>query len=265
MASPDGSQGTISCPQCGGENVLPSGTALLLCTFCGASIFVDRSQVVSHYRVPRLIDAAGARESLRRWMAGNDTVKDLDRLATLGAVTPLSFPMWLFRFQEGGGESVVVEPAAATPIGELADLDLPAGKLEPFGTGEEHVEAIAVSVPLGTAKGWLTQRTGRGAVAPGMQTAQLAEQALVHVPLWRCEYQFKGKPFVALVEASTGRTMASIFPAKAEAPYVAVAALGFALFLVEGFVFKNPFLKAFIYLATAVPVLGVAYWVTRKV
>ncbi len=261
MAPPDGSKGTVACPQCGGENVLPSGTALLLCTFCGASIFVDRSQVVIHYRVPRLIDEPQARESLRRWMAGNDTVKDLDRLATLGALTPLSFPMWLFRFQDGGGESVVVEPAAATPIGELADLDLPAGKLEPFGTGEERVESIAVTVPLGTAKGWLTQRT---ALKPGA-AGQLAEQALVHVPLWRCEYQYQGKPFVALVEASTGRTMASIFPAKAEAPYIAVAALGFVLFLIEGFVFKNPFLKAFVYAATSVPVLGVAYWVTRKV
>jgi len=38
---------------------------------------------------------------------------------SLGAVTPLSFPMWLFRFQESGGESVVVEPAEAGWEGRL--------------------------------------------------------------------------------------------------------------------------------------------------
>ena len=257
MTALDGSQGKVSCPQCGGENVLPTGTSLLLCAFCGASVFVDRSQVVIHYRVPRLLDQTQAREALRRWMAGNSTVKDLDRLASLGTVEPLSFPMWLFRFQDASGESVIVEPAAATPIGELADLELPAGKLDPFGDGEAGVESIAVSVPLATAKGWLAQRPKAG--------GQIAEQALVHLPLWRCDYQYQGKPFVALVEASTGRTMASVFPAKAESPYIAVAVLGFALFLIEGIVFKNPFLKAFVYALTAVPVLGLAYWVTRKV
>lgn len=261
MAAPDGSQGTVACPQCGGENVLPSGASLLLCTFCGASIFVDRSQVVIHYKVPRLLDDAHAREALRRWMAGNATVKDLDRLAVLGAVTPTSFPMWLFRFRAGDGESVRVEPAAATPVGELAELDLPAGKLEPYGRGEDRVEATAATVPLATAKGWLTQRTGQAGGAAG----ELLEQALVHVPLWRCEYQYQGKTYVALVEAATGRTLATVYPAKAEAPYIAVAALGFVVFLVEGFVFTNPFLKAVVFAATAVPVLGVAYWVTRKV
>jgi hypothetical protein len=259
MTAPDGSQGTVACPQCGGENVLPSGTELLVCSFCGASIFVDRSQVVIHYRLPRLLDEGQAREALRRWMAGNDTVKDLDSLATLGAVQPASFPMWLFRLRGARGESVLVEPAAATPIGELADLDLPAGKLEPFGGGEAGVEATDVTVPLATAKNWLVSRAGTNAAG------DLAEQALVHVPLWRCAYQYAGKPYVALVEASTGRTFAAVFPAKAETPYIAVAALGFVLFLVEGFAIKNPFLKAVVYAVTAAPVLGVAYWVTRKV
>lgn len=253
----DGSQGKVACPQCGGENVLPTGTALLLCAFCGASIFVDRSQVVSHYRVPRLLDPAQAREALRRWMAGNDTVKDLDRLATIGAVSPLSFPLWLFRFAGGGGETVVVEPAAATPIGELADLDLPAGQLQPFGDGEAGVEATAVSVPLATAKGWLAQRP--------QAAGQVKEQALVHVPLWRCEYQYQGRTYVALVEASTGRTMASVFPAKAETPYWAVAVVGSLVFLIEGIALRNPFVKALVYAVTAVPMLGAAYWVTRKI
>ncbi|MEO8504659.1 MAG: hypothetical protein ABI609_12245 [Acidobacteriota bacterium] len=263
MTALDGSAAKVSCPQCGGENQLPSGTALLLCAFCGASIFVDRSQVVIHYRVPRLLDEPQARESLRRWMAGNDTVKDLDRLAVLGKVSALSFPMWLFRVRASQGESVRVEPAAATPIGELADLDLPAGKLEPYGDGEAGAQSIEVSVPLATAKTWLTQR----AQAPGdrAEPGELAEQALVHVPLWRCEYQFNGKPYVALVEGSTGRAMASVYPSKAEAPYIAVAVLGFVVFLIEGFFFSNPLLKAVVFAATAVPMLGAAYWVTRRI
>ncbi len=253
MSDPLGRPALV-CPQCGGENPLPSGETILRCAFCGVSLFVDRSRVVSHYLLPRRLDRGQAGEALRRWMAGNQTVKDLDRLATVGAIEPLLFPMWLFRGRAADGETARVEPAAATPVHALADLKIPAGKLVAYGAGEADVEATPPSVPLATARGWL------GAGGP-----ELVEQALVHVPLWRCGYRYQDRDYLAYVDGATGEVVAAVFPAKAEAPYRAVAAIGVVLFVIEGLAVRNLLLKLVLYALTALPLVAGAYAVTRKV
>ncbi|MGB3562663.1 MAG: hypothetical protein WBC09_06340, partial [Thermoanaerobaculia bacterium] len=97
---------TIQCPQCGGESPLPTGQQLLRCPFCSGTLFVDRSAVVSHYSLPTLFDGDEAAAALRRWMAGNETVKGLDRRSQAQNIEPLTFPMWLFRARTEGGEVV---------------------------------------------------------------------------------------------------------------------------------------------------------------
>lgn len=250
---------SVRCPQCGAENTLLSGARLMHCAFCDAALYVDRAGLVSHYRLPRLLDAEAAGAALRRWMAGNQTVKDLDRKATLVTIEPLSFPMWLFRLNAAGGETTVVEPAAPTPVPQLADLAVPAGKLEPYRE-EAGVETVAAAVPLETARGWLVQRASSDS-----GSREPTETALVHVPLWRAEYGYGGKSFAALIDGSTGAVLASVFPAKAETPYRVVAGLGLALFLVEGLLIANPFYKLAAYALTALPLFGLAYLVARKV
>jgi len=251
---PEGSA-TLRCPQCGGENPLPSGERVLHCSFCDAALFVDRGGLVSHYSLPRLVDSAAAREALRRWMAGNETVKDLDAKAVIETVEAIRFPLWLFRFGGGPeGETVRVEPAAPTPIPQLAELEVPAGKLAPFAGMEEGAELTSPTVPLETARGWL-----------GEEAARARETALVDVPLWRCHYRFGGEVYKALIDGSTGSVMASIFPAKAEAPFYLLFAVGLALFLLEGLAITDPFLKFFVYGLTAIPLVLIAYWVARKV
>ncbi len=244
----------LACPQCGGANALPSGERLLSCVFCEATLFVDRSGLVSHYRLPRLVDGATALAALRRWMAGNDTVKDLDQKATVSSVEAITFPMWLFRHGLGGAEETRVEPAAAIPIPQVADLSLPAGRLEPCRSAEEGAERLAATVPLETARGWL-----------GSGVAELKETALVEVPFWRCRYAYAGRDYTALVEGSTGAVVASIYPEKAESPYYLTAALGAAAFLIAGFLTANPFFKLGLYTLIAVPLLGLAWLVSRKV
>ena len=245
----------LRCPQCGAENTLPTGLQVITCAFCSATLFVDRAGLVSHYHLPRQVDRDHALEALRRWMNGNETVKDLDQKSEITAIEPLRFPMWLFRARGAqGGEKVRVEPAAATPVTELAELELPAGKLEPFAPGADEAETIAATVPVETARGWL-----------GADAARLTEASLVEVPLWRCRYRYRGEEYLALVEGSTGQVRASIFPEKAESPYYAVAGIGLVLFLLEGLVVSNPLLKAALYFATAIPLLLAAHLVTRKV
>ena len=254
--APQDSSGTIACPQCGGENAPRSGERLLECAFCSASLFVDRSGAVGHYWLPRLLDAEQAVAALKRWMAGNDTVKDLDRKSSIERPEPVSFPVWMFRTRDAGGdETAYVEPAAPTPIPQLADLKVPAGQLRPFDEEAEGVERSEATIPLETARGWLDQRG----------VARVFETSLVQVPLWRCTYVFDGRQFTALVDGSTGAVMAAVFPEKAEAPYYLTAAAGLILFGLEGLLIQNPVAKLAVYAITAVPLILFAYWVARKV
>jgi hypothetical protein len=246
---------TIQCPQCGGDNALPSGERVLECAFCGASLFVDRSGIVGHYRLPRLLDQERAGAALKRWMAGNDTVKDLDRKSTIRSVEPITFPVWMFRSRQGGGETAFIEPAAATPIPQLADLKVPAGELKPFEDDGEAVDRAEATIPLETARGWIRQR--------GIE--EIFESSLVELPLWRCSYSYEGGTYHAFVDGSTGEVMATLFPEKAEAPYYLVAGLGMVIFVVLGLAISNPAAKLVAYAVAAVPLILLAYGVTRKV
>lgn len=246
---------SVLCSQCGGQNDLPTGNPFITCGFCGTTLFVDRSQVVGHYSLPPLLGSEEATAALRRWMAGNDTVKDLDRKSELVEVEPISFPVWLFRTSDSGGEEVFFEPAAPTPIPQVSDLSIPAGRLVPYRAEQEEMETVDVQIPLETAQGWLAQR----------QVGAVRETALVRVPFWRCHYRYEGKTYLAAVDASTGAVLAGVYPEKAESPYFLVAALGLILFGAEGLLIGNLFAKLVAYVITAVPLTLLAYWVTRKV
>ncbi len=246
---------TVLCSQCGGKNDLPTGNPFVTCAFCGTTLFVDRSLVVSHYSLPPLLGGDEAGAALRRWMAGNDTVKDLDRKAEITEIASISFPVWLFRTARGGEEEVFFEPAAPTPIPQVPDLSIPAGRLEPYQPEPEEVEVVEVQVPLETARGWLEQR----------QVGAIRETALVRVPFWRCHYRYDGKTYLAAVDASTGAVLAGVFPEKSESPYFLVASLGLILFGAEGLLIGNLFAKLVAYAITAVPLTLLAYWVARRV
>lgn len=245
----------ISCPRCGGECELPSGLQSFTCPFCDSSLFADRRQVITHYRVPSLLDRDQAAATLRRWMAGNDTVKDLDRKSELREIEAVSFPMWLYRSVEHGAETTQAIPAAAIPIPDLMDLELPAARLEPYEPPAGGLNEQPVTVSADAAREWF---------ARSMQ-GELRETSLVRVPLWRCRYRYRDSEYLALVDANTGAVLASIFPEKAESPYLLVMALGFVLFLVEGLLIADPIGKAAIFMLTAIPLSGLAFWVAKRV
>lgn len=245
----------MTCPQCGGENVLRSGERFFSCAFCANTLYLDRSKIVGHYRLPRLLDSNQAEAALKRWMAGNDTVKDLDRKSKLNSLAAVTFPMWLFRARGGKRETVIVEPAAPTPIPALADLAIPAGKLEPYKGADDGAEAVPVGIPLETARGWVEQR----------KVGEIGEVALVEIPLWRASYEYDRTKFQAVIEGSTGRVLATVFPEKSESPYFLVAVLGLIFFGLEGLLISNPFAKLVAYAVTSVPLLLLAWLVTRKV
>jgi len=214
----------LFCTQCGGELHPDEGQLFVTCPFCGSTVYVDKSQVVFHWYLAPTMDETKARTFLMRWMAGNHTVKDLDKKARLVGHTFEFFPMWYFKRRDAQGrEEIFLEPAAATSISELKRLRLPAGDLRKYDQ-EVDSQAITPTVPLHAARQWLAQR--------GISADEIAETAIVHIPVYTYKYRYNGKTYTALVEAATGSTLANIFPAKAEVPYQAIAGLTLVTFLI---------------------------------
>ncbi len=125
------------------------------CTFCGATNFVDKSRALFHYQVRTTIKEDGALSALRRWMAGNATVKGLDQRSKMGAATFQYFPMWLVRANQNGSERVLMKPAAALSVSELTQLNIPAADLVPFDSSAQAA-AIAPTVPFEMMQQWLS-------------------------------------------------------------------------------------------------------------
>jgi DNA-directed RNA polymerase subunit RPC12/RpoP len=214
---------SLHCTQCGGELHPDEGQIFLTCPYCGAAVFVDKSQVVFHWYLAPTLDEDEARASLARWMAGNQTVKDLDKKARLLSNAFEYFPVWYFKRQpSNGGEAIIVEPAAATSVSELRNLQLPAGDLRTYDPALDG-QAQKPTVPLEAALEWMVQRQ--------LPAGEINEQSLVHIPLYTFKYAYQGTNYTAVVEAGTGGVFANIYPAKAEAPYRLAGGLAALVFL----------------------------------
>jgi predicted RNA-binding Zn-ribbon protein involved in translation (DUF1610 family) len=218
----------LNCTQCGGELHPDEGQIFLSCPYCGATVFLDKSRVVFHWYLAPTINETQAREALARWMAGSQTVKDLDKKSQVVSQAFQYFPMWYFKRNVQGRDQIELQPAAATSVTELRQLPLSAGDLRKYETSIEN-QSVQPTVPMEAALGW----AGSGLLQAGTatQTGQVLESALVHIPLFTFKYVFNNQNYTAVVEAATGKVLANIYPAKAEAPYLAVGGITAAVFL----------------------------------
>jgi predicted RNA-binding Zn-ribbon protein involved in translation (DUF1610 family) len=211
----------VHCAQCGGVLNPDEGQVFLTCPYCGSAVFLDKSKVVFHWALACTVTPPDAAAGLRRWMAGNQTVKDLDTKSKVTSSTFQYFPVWYAKVRQNDKEHIYLEPAAATSISEIKSLDIPAGDLQKYDPALD-AQAVAPSVPYPALLDWLIGR--------GVQADQVAEAALVHLPVYIFKYDFAGKSYTAMVEGASGKVFANIFPVKAEAPYFivgVVATLGF--------------------------------------
>jgi DNA-directed RNA polymerase subunit RPC12/RpoP len=261
-AAPAVPAATVSCTQCGGTLQPAEGQVFLTCPYCSSTVFVDKSRVVFHWAVACTFSADQAEAALRRWMAGNQTVKDLDRKARIVSRSFQYFPLWYFKHGAEQSEAVVLEPAAALSITELKRLQLPAGDLQKYDPALDD-RAVSPDVTLATATQWLATR--------GIPEERLRERALVHVPLYTIKYDFSGQSYTALVDGAAGQVFANVFPAKFEMPYLTIGGLAFLIYFVISWI-PVAFGAAVgipLYLVLAVvaaaPLFLAALWISAKV
>ncbi len=210
----------FNCSQCGGELHPDEGQSFLTCPYCGATVYLDKSRVVFHWSVAPTLTDQDATAALYRWMSGSQTVKDLDKKARVVGQSFQYFPVWYFKWQDGREERISLHPAAATSVTELSALKIPAGDLRKYDSALD-AQAAAPSVPLEVGLQWARPQAGGELLSPQAQPA-VEEMALVHVPLYFFKYAFRDQTYTAIVDAASGVVLASLFPAKQEAPYLAV-------------------------------------------
>ena len=262
----------LQCAQCGGTLHADEGQLFLTCPYCGSAVYLDKSKVVFHWSVACTVTPEAAAANLRRWMAGNQTVKDLDRKAQVTSSVFQYFPLWYVKgrdVQGGSREQAFIDPAAAISISEIKSLNLPAGDRKKYDNALGK-DAVEPTVPFPAMLSWLAAR--------GIEQNEISEAALVHLPVYVFKYQFSGKTYTAMVEGASGKVFANLFPAKAEAPYYIVAAVALAGFLcISTFPIVGYFasqeagvlagLLAYLCAAGlfAIPVFALAAWVSAKV
>ncbi|MCP4416200.1 MAG: hypothetical protein GY805_06240 [Chloroflexi bacterium] len=260
----------ILCHQCAAVLPVEQGSQFVTCEFCSATNFVNKSGAVLHYAVQATIDETAASSALRRWMGGNDTVKDLDKKAVIERPSFQLFPMWLVRVNQNNHEKVVLEPAAALAIFDLTELSIPASDLKPY----DHTldgDAIVPTVPIETVQKWLAQNQK-------ITVGQIKESSLVHLPLFSFKYQFEGREFTAVVDAASSQVFASVYPSKQEVPYVAIGSVGCALYFCAALIPAISFfttdgtglvfgIVGYIVVAVllAIPIFGVAAYVSARI
>jgi hypothetical protein len=211
----------LTCTQCGGELHPDEGQIFLVCPYCAATVYLDKARVVFHWSIAPTLDESQARSALYRWMSGSQTVKDLDKKSKVVGQEFRYFPLWYLVWSGGKEEQTGLQPAAATSITELTHMKLPAGDLRKYESGLD-AQAEPPSVPVETAVGWFRQKYG---------AVEVRETALVHVPIFIFKYNYRGQVYTAVVDAASGTVLASLYPAKAEVPYLLVGAVTAVVYL----------------------------------
>ena len=248
---------SVACTQCGASIEPRAGERLLECPFCDTALVVDGSATLIHEVMAPTVAFEQVPSHLRRFLGGTSTVADLDKKARLGDPLLEYFPFWAFTISGKNGERVVLQPAAPSSLQGLQGIELPAGSTRPMKpevTGETPV--VEPEVPLETAREWLTARHG---------DVSIRQTVLYHLPMYRTPYSWQGRTYKAAVDGVSGKVFPADFPAKAEAPFVGVAALAIIVFGLEGLFIQNLIFKLAAFAVSAVPILAIAWLTSRKV
>jgi hypothetical protein len=179
--------------------------------------------------------------------------------------------MWYFKTDKSSGETIYLQPATSTSISEIKKINIPAGNLKVYNKKEfNESEFVAPDVLFDSAQNWLKDT--------GVNLDTVATSNLVHIPFYQFHYNYDAKQYTALVEASSGKVYANLWPAKSEAPFRIMFALCIvAFFLIsilalavgawdrDAFLMTDMAVKIIGYGLASVPLILIAYFIAKKV
>ena len=223
------------------------------CAFCESQIYIDKSGAGFFYVLPYQLDANAADGVFRRWAAGSDKAKDLESTARVVATTGSYFPVFMFRRDLDGRETVYVEPAKSTTLPGLHSLKVPPGDLKVFDQKydfggmdleQPNIEMVAYMDKL-----------------PG----EPKEQALVYFPIYSIDYDYAGRRYQVTIDGSSGEVFATFWPPRQAAGYYAIGIGGFVACAIGGALLgTNPILGGVIIGAMVPAMFAGGYYVAKN-
>jgi hypothetical protein len=244
---------SISCPKCGARVEFEADTKFVRCGYCSSLIYIDRSGAGFYYIIPFQVNEGNAVGIFKRWAAGPSKAKDLDKKAQLAGSKRSYFPVYSFKREVDGKETVKVEPARSTTLPGLHELKVPAGDLKIFDS-KYDVEGVPMVQPDIEMGAYLEQMPGKA-----------KEQSLVYFPIWTIDYVFEQRKYQVVIDGSSGEVFTADFPKRGSAPYLVVAVLGFIAFFGETLLtFTNPFLGALLIVVTVAVVFMASLFVAWR-
>jgi len=244
----------IKCQKCGANIEIDAGTKFAKCEYCGSQMYIDKSGVGFFYIVEFKTDENEARGIFKRWSAGSAMAKDLENEAKIVKMMLQYFPLYMFKRDVDGKEVIYFEPAKSTSLPGMHALKIPAGDIKIFDQNYRVDPKIQLIQPDLGMDAYLNNLPGKA-----------KEQALVFFPIWYIEYEYKGNIYNAVIDASSGQVFCEKFPTRESFPYVAVAFIGFFLFLVYGIISAFWKLKyGLIGMAITAPLLLLASYMVAK-
>jgi DNA-directed RNA polymerase subunit RPC12/RpoP len=244
---------TIKCTKCGAPNDLDAGAKFMRCGYCDSQIYIDKSGAGFFYVLPYQLDADAAYGVFRRWAAGSERAKDLESTARMVATNAKYFPVFMFRRDVGGRETVYVQPARSTTLPGLHNLKVPPGDLKIFDQKHDF-GGVDLEQPNIEMMAYLDTLPG-----------EPKEQALVYFPIYTMDYDYEGNRYQIVIDGSSGEVFAAAWPPRQAAGYYAVGIGGFVACAVGGGLLAvNPILGGVI-IGVMVPALfGGGYYVAKN-
>jgi hypothetical protein len=247
----------FNCTQCGGSVEVAQGLHFFTCVYCQSALYLDRSGSVFHFVVTPTVSLADAEGKLKRWMAGNETAKDLDKNAAIETRELVYFPLWRFVVDTGHGAAEYTELASSFAIPDIKKIPVSGAGMKYFSTTEFGTLPLREpEVLLDSAIHWLEQR--------GIRRSQIKERNLIHVPFYSFRYTFQNETYQTVVDATTGAVIASVYPARAEKPFLFITIASALIFFIAGLIAPNFIVRFIVYLFASIPLAVVSYILLRK-
>ncbi|MEM4500768.1 MAG: hypothetical protein QW512_01375 [Thermofilaceae archaeon] len=243
------------CPYCGGNVEQQPGEVVLTCPYCGTAFAVGGGEVGEHLMGPVNYTVQQVLDVFRSWaLRMPETPNDFSGATRLRDYRLVFYPYWVVQVigkTKIGGEveeeSVEVSIPAhrsmlRTPLERLR-LSLTGkiyyshrhvvqwnGRLVNPSVGPAEAEGMAKSVGWQSIAERLRRKFG-GSFSRGELDVVVADRFLVHVPVYDCVYEYRGRSYRFMADASDARVVYAEVPIELKFRAAALASGVFSLAL----------------------------------
>ncbi len=240
----------VACPYCGSEVEQQPGETVLTCPYCGTAFTLSGGEVGEHLMGRVNYTSQHIFELFKLWaLRIPETPNDFNSKASFSSCDLTFYPYWVYEiagsFRTAGGVEVaaveVTIPACSrlrgTPLEKLK-LSLSGkvyyshryvaqagGKLAAADVGPEEADRAAVAAAELTVTERLGRRLKRSAEARAEKLEKM-ERKLVHVPVYSCLYEYGGRAYRFVADASDSRILYAEIPVEARFRAAALAGAG---------------------------------------